>query len=139
MLALTVMLFRVFIKAVRTKSKILQNILYNSLLTANCVCVCVFVCPKTVPESNTVTAETTWTCGWSDSSFHQSDDTWTAFPQEASNNSGGFVGQWWPTCAVEERRNAPLTNQKLVHIQWFCAWTVLSFFLVSERMSSGNR
>lgn len=43
MLALTVMLFRVFIKAVRTKSKILQNILYNSLLTANCVCVCLCV------------------------------------------------------------------------------------------------
>ncbi|XP_027136583.1 protein LEO1 homolog [Larimichthys crocea] len=48
---------------------------------------------------------THWTPGWTDSSFNQSDDTWTAFPQDSSDERRGVAGQWWPTNAVEESRD----------------------------------
>ncbi|XP_023271833.1 uncharacterized protein LOC111662266 [Seriola lalandi dorsalis] len=59
---------------------------------------------------------TLWTPGWTDSSFHQSDDTWTAFPQDSSDEGRDDVGQWWPTSAVEERRDRLSTNQNLVAV-----------------------
>ncbi|XP_054868298.1 retinitis pigmentosa 1-like 1 protein [Amphiprion ocellaris] len=57
-----------------------------------------------------------WTAGWMDSSFHQSDDTWTAFPQDSSDEGRDIVDQWWPTSAVEERRDQLSTNQNLVEV-----------------------
>ncbi|XP_034723172.1 uncharacterized protein si:ch211-14c7.2 isoform X2 [Etheostoma cragini] len=64
-----------------------------------------------------ITEESThWTPGWTDSSFHQSDDTWTAFPQDSSDEGRDMVGQWWPTSAVEESRNSPSANQNLAAV-----------------------
>ncbi|KAM6933982.1 uncharacterized protein FYW49_002228 [Xenentodon cancila] len=40
-----------------------------------------------------------------DRAFHQSDDSWTAFPQDASHADQDTVGQWWPTSAAEARRD----------------------------------
>nr|XP_046245881.1 uncharacterized protein si:ch211-14c7.2 isoform X2 [Scatophagus argus] len=57
-----------------------------------------------------------WTPGWTDSSFHQSDDAWTAFPQDSSGDPRDVVGQWWPTSAVEESRGRLLTNQNLTTV-----------------------
>nr|XP_043888236.1 uncharacterized protein LOC122773540 [Solea senegalensis] len=60
------------------------------------------------------TAESTlWTPGWTDSSFHQSDDAWTAFPQESSDEGGDVVGQWWPRSAVKDRRDGLSANQSV--------------------------
>ncbi|XP_071352812.1 uncharacterized protein [Trachinotus anak] len=67
--------------------------------------------------NHAVTGESThWTPGWADSSFHQSDDTWTAFPQDSSDEGQDGVGQWWPTSAVEERRDRLSANQNLVAV-----------------------
>lgn len=57
-----------------------------------------------------------WTSGWTDSSFHQSEDTWAAFPQDSSEDGGEAVEQWWPSSAVEERRDRLLTNHNLAAI-----------------------
>ncbi|XP_041797259.1 uncharacterized protein si:ch211-14c7.2 [Chelmon rostratus] len=57
-----------------------------------------------------------WTAGWTDSSFHQSDDTWTAFPQDPSEARRDVRGQWWPTSAVEESRDRLLSNQNLAAV-----------------------
>lgn len=57
---------------------------------------------------------THWTPGWTDSLIHQSDDRWTAFPQDWSDEGGDMVGQWWPTSAVEERREP--ANQNLAAV-----------------------
>ncbi|XP_051813695.1 uncharacterized protein si:ch211-14c7.2 [Acanthochromis polyacanthus] len=57
-----------------------------------------------------------WTAGWMDSSFHQSDDTWTAFPQDSSDEGRDVVDQWWPTSAVEERRDRLSTSQNLAAV-----------------------
>ncbi|XP_069574355.1 retinitis pigmentosa 1-like 1 protein isoform X2 [Brachyistius frenatus] len=54
--------------------------------------------------------------GWTDSSFHQSDDTWTAFPQDSSDEGGDAAEQWWPTGAVEERRDRLSTNHNLAAV-----------------------
>ncbi|KAK2913027.1 hypothetical protein Q8A73_007140 [Channa argus] len=51
--------------------------------------------------NHTITGEPT--C-WTDSSFQQSEDSWTAFPQDSADGGGDAVGQWWPSSAVEERR-----------------------------------
>ncbi|XP_047191668.1 uncharacterized protein si:ch211-14c7.2 isoform X3 [Scophthalmus maximus] len=59
---------------------------------------------------------THWTPGWTDSAFHQSDDSWTAFPQDASDEGRDLVGQWWPTSAAEERRDRPSANQNLATV-----------------------
>ncbi|XP_028320667.1 uncharacterized protein LOC114474496 isoform X2 [Gouania willdenowi] len=56
-----------------------------------------------------------WTpAGCMDGSFHQWDDSWTAFSQDASEK-GGDVGQWWPISAAEQRRGviSTSTNQDL--------------------------
>ncbi|KAM8903473.1 uncharacterized protein AB9W97_007616 isoform 2-T2 [Spinachia spinachia] len=45
-----------------------------------------------------------WTPGWTDGSFHQSDDTWTAFSQDSSGEGSDGVAQWWPSSAVEKSR-----------------------------------
>ncbi|XP_029922202.1 sarcoplasmic reticulum histidine-rich calcium-binding protein [Myripristis murdjan] len=54
-----------------------------------------------------------WTSGWTDSSFHQSEDTWTAFPQDSGDEGRDAAGQWWPVAAVEERRDRLSANQNL--------------------------
>ncbi|XP_040902297.1 spore wall protein 2 [Toxotes jaculatrix] len=59
---------------------------------------------------------TQWTPGWTDSPFHQSADTWTAFPQDLSDEGRDVVGQWWPASAVEERRDRLSANQNLAAI-----------------------
>ncbi|XP_034557636.1 eukaryotic translation initiation factor 5B [Notolabrus celidotus] len=59
---------------------------------------------------------THWTPGWTDSSSHQSDDTWTAFPQDSSDDGRDAVGQWWPTSAVEQGRDGLLANQNLASV-----------------------
>uniref|UniRef100_UPI0037E9BB4A uncharacterized protein n=1 Tax=Semicossyphus pulcher TaxID=241346 RepID=UPI0037E9BB4A len=64
---------------------------------------------------------THWTPGWTDSSFHQSDDTWTAFPQSPhlSDGGGDMVGQWWPTSAVEQGRERLTQNLASVFAEAF--------------------
>ncbi|XP_035011189.2 uncharacterized protein si:ch211-14c7.2 isoform X2 [Hippoglossus stenolepis] len=57
---------------------------------------------------------TQWTQGWTDSSFHQSDDAWTAFP--SSDEGRDVAGQWWPTGAVEARRDRLSANQNLASV-----------------------
>ncbi|KAM6987723.1 uncharacterized protein LKV04_010535 isoform 2-T2 [Tautogolabrus adspersus] len=67
--------------------------------------------------NHAITGESThWTPGWTDSSFHQSDDTWTAFPQDSSDGGRDAVGQWWPTCAMEQSREKLLANQNLASV-----------------------
>ncbi|XP_032367925.1 uncharacterized protein si:ch211-14c7.2 [Etheostoma spectabile] len=67
--------------------------------------------------NHAITGESThWTPGWTDSSFRQSDDTWTAFPQDWSDEGRDMVGQWWPTSAVEESRNSLSANQNLAAV-----------------------
>ncbi|XP_026170292.1 uncharacterized protein LOC113134914 [Mastacembelus armatus] len=67
--------------------------------------------------NNAITGESThWTPGWTDTSFHQSDETWTAFPQASSGESPDAVGQWWPASAVEERRNRLSANNSLAAV-----------------------
>ncbi|XP_039987514.1 uncharacterized protein si:ch211-14c7.2 [Xiphias gladius] len=67
--------------------------------------------------NSAVTGESSlWTPGWTDSSFHQSDDTWTAFPQDSSDEGRDVVGLWWPTSAVEERRDGLSANQNLAAV-----------------------
>ncbi|XP_027855275.1 uncharacterized protein LOC114133500 [Xiphophorus couchianus] len=44
------------------------------------------------------------------------DDTWTAFPQEPTGESGDGVERWWPANAVEARRDGPPTNHSLVAV-----------------------
>ncbi|KAG7217574.1 hypothetical protein INR49_021260 [Caranx melampygus] len=67
--------------------------------------------------NHAVTGESThWTTGWTDSSFHQSDDAWTAFPQDSSDEGQDVAGQWWPTSAVEQRKDRLLANQNLVAV-----------------------
>ncbi|XP_035536494.1 uncharacterized protein si:ch211-14c7.2 [Morone saxatilis] len=67
--------------------------------------------------NNAITGESThWTPGWTDSPFPQSDDTWTAFPQDSSDGRRDVVGQWWPTSAVEESRDRLFTNQNLAAV-----------------------
>ena len=92
----------------KNNSKTPLNINYNS--------VCLHVCLKTALGNPIVTGESTH-CrpGWTDSSFDQSDNTWTAFPQDASD-AGRDVEQWWPTSAVEARRDGLSTNHSLVHL-----------------------
>ncbi|XP_030601167.1 uncharacterized protein LOC115791178 [Archocentrus centrarchus] len=64
-----------------------------------------------------VTGESTlWTPGTMDSSFHRSDDTWTAFPRDSSDGGGDVVEQWWPASAVEERRDGLSANQNLAAV-----------------------
>nr|XP_008289326.1 PREDICTED: midasin-like [Stegastes partitus] len=57
-----------------------------------------------------------WTAGWMDGSFHQSDDTWAAFPQDSSDEGRDVAEQWWPSSAVEERRDRLSTNQNLAAV-----------------------
>ncbi|XP_014069603.2 uncharacterized protein [Salmo salar] len=42
--------------------------------------------------------------GWTDSSFQQSEDAWTAFPKDTAGEGQDTREQWWPTNAVEETR-----------------------------------
>ncbi|XP_034403664.1 uncharacterized protein si:ch211-14c7.2 [Cyclopterus lumpus] len=65
-------------------------------------------------ENHTIAGESTpWTPGWTDNSFHQSDDTWTAFSQESSDEGRDVVRQWWPTSAVGGSRDSLSANQTL--------------------------
>ncbi|XP_074497248.1 uncharacterized protein LOC141771164 [Sebastes fasciatus] len=68
--------------------------------------------------NHAITGESThWTPGWTDSSSHQSDDSWTAFPQDSSSDGcRDAVGQWWPTSAVEESRDGLSANQNLAAV-----------------------
>ncbi|XP_074534880.1 uncharacterized protein LOC141797439 isoform X2 [Halichoeres trimaculatus] len=71
------------------------------------------------PTNHAISGESThWTPGWTDGSFHQSDDTWAAFPQESSDDGreDAAVGQWWPTSAVEQGRDRLLANQNLASV-----------------------
>ncbi|XP_045930987.1 uncharacterized protein si:ch211-14c7.2 [Micropterus dolomieu] len=64
--------------------------------------------------NHAITGESThWTPGWANSSFHKSDNIWTAFPQDSSDERCDVVGQWWPTSAAEESRDRFLTNHNL--------------------------
>ncbi|XP_068569166.1 uncharacterized protein si:ch211-14c7.2 [Cebidichthys violaceus] len=66
------------------------------------------------PGNHAIAGESTpWTPGWTDSSFHQSDDTWTAFSQDSSDEARDVVGQWWPTSAMEGGRDSLSANQNL--------------------------
>ncbi|XP_067451510.1 uncharacterized protein si:ch211-14c7.2 [Thunnus thynnus] len=65
--------------------------------------------------NHAITGESThWTPSWTDSSLHQSDDTWTAFSQDLSDEGRDVAGQWWPTSAAEERKDGLSANQNLV-------------------------
>ncbi|XP_030007256.1 retinitis pigmentosa 1-like 1 protein [Sphaeramia orbicularis] len=67
--------------------------------------------------ANAISVESShWAPGWTDSSFHQSDDGWTAFPQDSSDGGGDGAGQWWPISAVEEKRDRILANQNLASV-----------------------
>lgn len=80
-----------------------------------CLCVCLI----TALGKHVITSESTlWTPGKTDSSFHQSGDTWTAFPQDSSDEGGDVVEQWWPASAVEERRDRLSANQNLVQLSF---------------------
>ncbi|XP_053279053.1 DNA ligase 1 [Pleuronectes platessa] len=57
---------------------------------------------------------TQWTQGWTDSSFHQTDDAWTAFP--SADEGRDAAGTWWPTSAVEARRDRLSANQNLASV-----------------------
>lgn len=63
-----------------------------------------------------------WTPGWTDSSFQQSDSSWTAFTQDSSDERRGVTEQWWPTSALEESRDRVLTNQNLVRWSSSLRW-----------------
>ncbi|XP_034024562.1 uncharacterized protein si:ch211-14c7.2 isoform X2 [Thalassophryne amazonica] len=41
--------------------------------------------------------------GWTNGSSRQSEDTWTAFPQQLVEEGGDPAGQWWPNGAAEEK------------------------------------
>uniref|UniRef100_A0A1A8GD50 Uncharacterized protein n=1 Tax=Nothobranchius korthausae TaxID=1143690 RepID=A0A1A8GD50_9TELE len=57
----------------------------------------------------------TTTPDWTGDPFHQSNDSWTAFPQDA--DSGEDVeAQWWLSGAVEARRGRPSTNHSLAAV-----------------------
>ncbi|XP_059188179.1 sarcoplasmic reticulum histidine-rich calcium-binding protein isoform X2 [Centropristis striata] len=68
--------------------------------------------------NHAISGESThWTPGWTDSSFHQSSDSWTAFPQDSSDGGReAAAGQWWPTSALEENRDSLLANQNLASV-----------------------
>lgn len=69
-----------------------------------------------VPGNLSISGESThWTPGWTDGSFHQSDDTWAAFPQDSSDKGRDTAGQWWPTSAVEQREKL-LGSQNLASV-----------------------
>lgn len=98
-----------------------QHLTETSTTDTVLLTVCVCVCLQTALGNHAITGESThWTPGWTDSSFHQSDDSWSAFPQVLSDERRDVAGQWWPTSAVEESRGRLLTNQNLVQL-FFCA------------------
>lgn len=79
-------------------------------LTGTSVCV-----SKTALGDHAISGDSAyWTPGWMETSFHQSDDTWTAFPQVSSDERQGAVGQWWPASTVEESRGRASPDQNLV-------------------------
>lgn len=119
------------IEVVRLRSELLETwqllVAHTTSLTETSatdtvlLTVCVCVCLQTALGNHAITGESThWTPGWTDSSFHQSDDSWSAFPQVLSDERRDVAGQWWPTSAVEESRGRLLTNQNLVRL-FFCA------------------
>ncbi|XP_054462524.1 uncharacterized protein si:ch211-14c7.2 [Anoplopoma fimbria] len=57
-----------------------------------------------------------WAPGWTDTSFHQSDDTWTAFPQDSSDEGRDVLGQWWPTSAIEKSKESLPANHNLASV-----------------------
>ncbi|XP_030236281.1 uncharacterized protein si:ch211-14c7.2 [Gadus morhua] len=59
---------------------------------------------------------TQWTSGWTDDSFHQSDDCWTAFSQDSLVASGDPVAQLWPIAAGEEQRGRPSSNKNVMDV-----------------------
>lgn len=95
----------------------LPHILHTVLITVS-----VFL--QAALGGHAVTGESNrcWTPGWTDSSFPQPDDTWTAFPHDPSGGSRDVVGQWWPTSAVEEGRDRASARQNVV------SWTCAAFF-----------
>uniref|UniRef100_A0A1A7X1I3 Uncharacterized protein n=1 Tax=Iconisemion striatum TaxID=60296 RepID=A0A1A7X1I3_9TELE len=52
---------------------------------------------------------------WTGSPFHQSHDTWAAFPQDADAGRDVEV-QWWLAGSVEARRGHPSTNHNLAAV-----------------------
>lgn len=118
------------IEVVRLRSELLETwrllaahttTLNRDICNRHCAINCVCVCLQTALGNHAITGESThWTPGWTDSSFHQSDDSWSAFPQVLSDERRDVAGQWWPTSAVEESRGRLLTNQNLVQL-FFCA------------------
>ena len=57
---------------------------------------------------------TQWTSGWTDDSFHQSDDCWIAFSQDSLVASGDPVAQLWPIAAGKDKRGRLSFNQNVV-------------------------
>ncbi|XP_029536377.2 uncharacterized protein LOC115141550 [Oncorhynchus nerka] len=51
--------------------------------------------------------------GWTDSSFQQSEDAWTAFPKDTAGEGQDTREQWWPTNAVEETRGRLSATQNV--------------------------
>ncbi|KAK6290989.1 hypothetical protein J4Q44_G00386130 [Coregonus suidteri] len=57
-----------------------------------------------------------WTSGWTDSSFQQSEDAWTAFPKDTAGEGEDKREQWWPTNAVEETRGRFSAKQNVNNV-----------------------
>ncbi|XP_041733379.1 uncharacterized protein LOC121567418 isoform X2 [Coregonus clupeaformis] len=54
--------------------------------------------------------------GWTDSSFQQSEDAWTAFPKDTAGEGEDKREQWWPTNAVEETRGRFSAKQNVNNV-----------------------
>ncbi|KAM9442957.1 uncharacterized protein ACWYII_014741 isoform 1-T3 [Salvelinus alpinus] len=68
-------------------------------------------------ENHSITNESThWTSGWTDSSFQQSEDAWTAFPKDSEGEEQDTRGQWWPTNAVEKTRGRFSAKQNVNNV-----------------------
>lgn len=70
-----------------------------------------------------------WTADCKNNLFQQSDNTWTAFTQDSSDEHQDVRGQWWPTSAMEESRD--FTNHSVVNLR-------LKHFLTTTPLGSGH-
>lgn len=79
------------------------------------MCVCVF----TALGNHAIAGESA-SCSpaWTDDPFLQADDAWAAFPRDSLDEGRDVAEQWWPTSAVEERRDRLSSNQNLVIFDW---------------------
>lgn len=82
--------------------------------------ICILTVCKTPELGNHAISEdpVCWTSDCKNNLFQQSDNTWTAFTQDSSDEHQDVMGQWWPTSAVEESRdfiNHSVVTLKLKH------------------------